>query len=313
LPDLVGRLAARRRLWGCSAESLRAVRDPFRVARSLARRGAAMPRMREASDAPPADGSWLVKRRRSSGGFGVAVWRGSPATLRPDDAYFQQRLAGPSFSTVFVADGNTARFRGATRQYVGRFGAAPFHYCGSLGPLALSRERRAEWERIGAALAAAFGLVGVFGVDAVRHRGRLHVVDVNPRWPASAEVLEKATEGASIMGEHAAACREGRLPCELGPRRGVVGKAILFADRPFIADDRLTRQLVVEAIASAPTAADVPAAGTAIGAGEPICTRFVYGSSEGETARLLFAQAASFARRLSPDQLASALINESEK
>src|SRR5207249_9264748 len=86
-----------------------------------------------------------------------------------------------------------AAFLEVTRQLVGEpwLHAAPFHYCGSIGPLPLSESLWRKFWRIGTVLAKAFRLRGLFGVDCVLRDGIPWPVEVNPRYPASVEVLEE--------------------------------------------------------------------------------------------------------------------------
>src|SRR5262249_42511405 len=132
-------------------------------------------------------------------------------------------------------DGKRALLLGVTRQLIGEawFGASGFQYCGSVGPLPLGEQSRLAFERLGNALAAGFGLRGLFGVDAVLRDGVPFPVEVDPRCTASVEVLEHGLAVQSLA-LHAAACGlAGPLTPDPSPRRGegrtIVGKAILFA------------------------------------------------------------------------------------
>ena len=71
---------------------------------------------------------------------------------------------------------------------------------------------------------SALELRGVFGVDFILHDGSPCVVEVNPRYPASVEVLEHATGKAVFCPQTDAA----------GPP-GLIGKAIyLRAASPLV-------------------------------------------------------------------------------
>jgi len=77
--------------------------------------------------------------------------------------------------------------------------------------------RRAPWA---AAVCEEFSLVGVNGIDFVATRGIPYAIEVNPRWCASMELVERAF-GLSVFGAHAAACRDGVLAgFRLGGRDG---------------------------------------------------------------------------------------------
>ncbi len=70
--------------------------------------------------------------------------------------------------------------------------AAPFHYCGSVGPVDCSPGLQEMLERLGNTLTASCQLRGIFGVNGVLRDGAFWPVEVNPRYTASVEVLEYA-------------------------------------------------------------------------------------------------------------------------
>jgi predicted ATP-grasp superfamily ATP-dependent carboligase len=267
-PRIVAQLARLRPLWGNGPNVLRAVRNPLRLAEVLA--GYGLPVTINLADVPR-DGSWLAKPLRGCGGKGI-----HPVTLttRPRRGwYYQQFQAGESISAGFLADGaQGCRLLGATRQLVGEawLHTRAFAYCGSIGPLALTREETEALTDIGRRLQAAFGLVGYFGVDAIRSpNGQIRVVEVNPRYTASIEVLEYAAGGSARQNDSAQ----------------MIGKAIVFADRPagFPEDGPWQRDLASGLAADQlPDYADIPLPGTPIEPGQPILTLFVRGDSEAE-------------------------------
>jgi predicted ATP-grasp superfamily ATP-dependent carboligase len=139
-----------------------------------------------------------------------------------------------------------------------------------------------DWEGLGQRLAQAFGLVGLFGVDAIWAEGILWPLEVNPRWPASIEVLERAM-GFSAAEVHVATCEQGQLPAAspAGPRHDgrLSGKAILFADRDLVISPELPRCISPRVLVERPSIADVPPAGAAIRSGWPIMTVFAEAGS----------------------------------
>ncbi len=243
-PATVDGIAAERRLLGNPGEVLRAVRDPYRVTAALERHGLDVPRCEPLGAAPAADGTWLLKRRASSGGAGVRPWNGMiPRSATPGDLYLQQRIAGRPCAAVFVAARGQAMLVGVSEQLIGAAwcGGRGFQYCGSLGPLRLSPATRDRFRRIGDCLASEFGLTGLVGVDAIVNRRGVWPLEVNPRYTASVEVLERVL-GIPAVRWHVEACLHGALPRESasrgqGPRW--CGKAILFARRPLQIDRRL--------------------------------------------------------------------------
>lgn len=276
-PGLVARLAAGRELLGNGPDVLARVREPLEVAAVLGAAGIPMPRTllpRAAREAEPGC-RWLRKRRKGGGGVGIAAWRPGTA-LRPDEI-LQEFVEGQPASAVFAGNGQRAVVLGVTRQIVGEraFGAKGFRYCGSLLPLTADPvELRAvvcSARRAAEALTAAFGLRGVCGIDFVVRERTIHVLEVNPRYTASMELVEWAY-GISIFEAHVNACRgvlpEFELLSPYGARRAV-GKAILSARRRTrLGDTRPWLRLRVR---------DIPRPGSELAAGAPICTLWARG------------------------------------
>ena len=292
-PTAVAKLTGHRRLLGNPPTVLSKIRNPFELTRVLRRRGVAAPGTRATPPtASSALGSWLLKPRRSGGGHGTRIWRqGEPV---PRTHYLQERIAGIPGSVVFAADGRRAVTLGLTRQLVGnaRLGAHGFRYCGSLygNPSSLFRQGEELLEAaraLVAGLTAEFGLLGLNGMDFVARGGVPYPIEVNPRYSASMELIERA-HGLSMFGALVRAC-EGILPPALPPTAEVEGKAIVFARRDVTLGD--TRRWIDHG-----SFADVPHPGERIQRGHPICTVFAKGSDPESCHRLLMRRAASVYR-----------------
>jgi predicted ATP-grasp superfamily ATP-dependent carboligase len=272
-PDLVARLAAGRTLLGCAPETLERVRDPAVLGASLRAAGFAHPETHAAADAPArADRTrrWLRKPVRGGGGRGVHAWRGG--RLRAADLV-QERVTGRVCSAAAVADGAAAVLLGVSEQLVGRraFGTRGFTWCGNVVPPRLRGAERGalavELRDVCSHVAAAFGLRGLFGVDAVWDGGRAWVIEVNPRPTASLETIA-AVHGVRPFTAHVEACA-GRLPgaapvASLADPARAAGKAVLYAPAALRVPD--TRGWVEAGIR------DVPHPDETIGAGHPVCT-----------------------------------------
>ncbi|NIL96756.1 MAG: ATP-grasp domain-containing protein, partial [Planctomycetales bacterium] len=274
-PEIVQQLQSERELLGNGPAAIRRVRDPFQLAAVLQAAGYPPPPITISGRRLPRDGSWLSKNRRGSGGGHVRPWYGKTASS--PDAYFQRRQEGMPCSALFVAAGGRAVLLGATRQLIGSpwNASAGFTYAGSVGPLPLAEPQRTAWNQIGHVLATQFQLSGLFGVDAILQDQTLWPLEVNPRYTASVEVLERAL-GWHAIRLHVDACRQSRLPAPPEtdpPDRPLCGKAILYArcdlaiGSPFCQlAQGLNRNRVW------PQLADIPPLGTRIRCRSPICT-----------------------------------------
>lgn len=293
-PAAVARLNHGRRLLGNPPAVLLRVRNPIELMRLLRSNGLAVPDTRAS---PPLRSrgriAWLLKPRRSGGGHGIRQWRdGQPV---PRSRYLQERIVGIPGSIVFAADGRSAVTLGLSRQLVGdaRLGVSGFRYCGSLlatpaAPLFSNQEELVERAAaVAAAVTREFGLVGLNGVDFIATNGVPYPVEVNPRYSASMELVERAA-GLSLFEAHAGACNAVLpLPPALGDRAH--GKAIVFARH----DVRLGN---TESWVGQAWLADVPHSGEKIRRGSPICTVFAEARSGEACQRLLLQRAADIYR-----------------
>ena len=268
-PDVVAAIAAERPLWGCSAETLRRVREPEFFAAACARVGLPCPSMRPALSTEDKTVDWLRKKTHSCGGLNV-----EPATDRAarEGWYFQRRIIGESASAAFVSAGERAVLLGVTGQLIGSAFHAPrpFQYAGSYAPFDLAPEALAAIRTLGRELTRSCGLVGLWGLDFIIAAGCLLPLEVNPRYCASFEILE-ARHRRSFVALHAAAFTQGALPEEVGTdaSEGFSGKGIVYATQPTSAADVTWGEDV----------ADLPADGTSFQPGDPVVTVFARGNS----------------------------------
>jgi uncharacterized protein len=303
-PDLVDRVARHRPLWGNAGSALRAARDPQAVADALQRAGLPCPGVRLDPRGLPRDGRWLVKPLASSSGRGIAPL--GPGSTRPAlPSYYQERIDGIPLAALALGHHVGARLLGVTWQWLGRPGA-PFAYRGSIGPWPLSGGEQKRIAHLGTALASAFGILGLFGIDLILKDGEPWPVEINPRYTASVEVLELVLM-RPLLADHGQVFDPTlRLPL-LGTRTGraqlpgVVGKAILFAER--------TCTLPIPARSSyrrrdwfaVPRLADVPQIGERFEAGQPVLTVFARAVSLEACRERLERKLAAWNDRLRPE------------
>jgi predicted ATP-grasp superfamily ATP-dependent carboligase len=304
-PDAVRALArGRRELWGNRPAVLARVRDPRLLARVVAAAGLPGPLVRLTRPRHAARGAlgttWLLKPLRSGGGEAIRPWRRTEPV--PRGSYLQQRIGGVAGSIVFVADGRRAVPLGVSRILAGEraFGADGFRYCGNIlgaagdGQFPSDGALVARATRLARAVTAAFGLVGVNGIDFVAQRGLPYAIEVNPRYTAAMELVERAY-GLSIFDIHVRACA-GALPVfdfAAARRRaqGAVGKAIVYARRPFELGDA-TAWLEDEDVR------DISPPGTRFAPRDPISTVFAHGADAARCHAALVRRAAALYRQL---------------
>lgn len=276
-PRLVHEMSEVASLWGNDAAVLAKARDPLHVAELLARAGLPHP---ATTVQQPRAGRWLAKPRRSAGGRGI---RFEDGTISASGVYWQEYIEGLSCSALYLGERTSAWLLGATRQLVGEswLNARPFHYCGSIGPLPLERGIEDQLKVIGQILAQGCGLVGLFGVDFVLRDGVPYIVEINPRYTASVEVLEYATGESLLARQRRVFDSSCELSAETEVRQRVVGKAILFANRegrfPASGPWQVAEQPDPRS-GQLPGFADIPEPGETLAPGKPVFTLFTAGS-----------------------------------
>jgi predicted ATP-grasp superfamily ATP-dependent carboligase len=278
-PELIDALSEHGSLWGNSSRALRQVRDPIRLSATLAAEGLATPRVADRPDHVPTDGSWLAKPLASAGGRGIHPYHGGPTHGR---CYWQERILGEPHSAVYLGLDGNCRLLGATRQLLGEPAchASRFAYCGSIGPIEPTPAVADQMLRIGNVLARRCYLRGLFGVDLVLDGQTVWTIEVNPRYPASLEILERSV-GLCAFAMHASAFRSQSAPAtetrmsepDAPARQVVMGKSILFApQRSRIHPDAPCYRPAGESPADA--FADIPHPGARFEPGDPILTLF---------------------------------------
>ncbi len=301
-PDLVDELARIKPLWGnagdrCDGSAARPTCGKFCLSR-----GSAFPKRAVSAAGLPLDGSWLCKTHRGSSGSGVWALDGPAALGRAveEGAEFQRRLdrgAGKPAAVVYLFGQREAWTLGATEQIIGNslMGAGPFQYAGSIGPLTISHEISEQLDTLRDLLAERFGLRGVVGVDLWIDDQRAWVLEVNPRYTASVELLERAS-GVSALS----ILRGGAGPAlrSAQPSPETFGKLILFAQQEVTITPAFSGWALAQAVEEPwPAVADVPAAGEVIPSGAPVVTLFATGP-EGSVESLFAERVAQVERRL---------------
>jgi predicted ATP-grasp superfamily ATP-dependent carboligase len=288
-PSAVGRLAKGRQLLGNSPATLLRVRNFADLAKVVRGAGGRVPRTLRPGETPSPGRKWLRKPMRGGGGNGVTEWTpGAP--LKPGELV-QERVDGVLASIAFAADGRRAQILGLSQGLFGdpAFGARGYRYCGSIHPFSADAALLAHLDDIAQATTRAFGLLGVNGIDFILRDGEAFVLELNPRYSASMELIERRGR-LNIFETHAAACRGALGSPELSPPE-VVGKGVLWARRSIVVGNTqgwLARDDV----------RDLPFPGDRIRRGHPICTVFARGPDKQTCYGRLVVAAAGVEREL---------------
>jgi uncharacterized protein len=318
-PELVDQMAWIAPLLGNSGDVLQLVRSPWELADALRRADFLFPETRSSFDGLPVDGSWLRKTYSGASGSGVRSLGPAVKNAELDDdgsaiassAVYQQRVPGVPCAAVYVARNGTAAPIGITRQLIGEawLNSHGFQYAGSIGPYSISEATQKTLVRLGDWLALQFDLVGLFGVDFMLDGDDVWTLEVNPRYTASVEIVERYS-GVRAIGAHVEICGGAvrvekdflpwayhkwwsARPAANGDPGSSHGKAILFARQRLTISERFAEFTLFEAIREPwPTLADVSPAGTVVEKGRPVLTIFAEGANVDEVTAKLRARSA---------------------
>jgi predicted ATP-grasp superfamily ATP-dependent carboligase len=255
-----------------------------------------VPQVRRWNETRPGDGRWLRKPLAGAAGQGIAF--ADEAAPRRSSRYFlQEFIDGTPMSAVLARARGATQLLGVTEQLIGEawLHAPPFRYSGNIGPMPIAAALRHELTQIGTAIADRCALRGLFGIDFILRDGRPWVVEVNPRYTASIEVLELAT-GLRALAHHrvafAAGVEAAAIRCSADR---MIAKGILYASERIV---MTPYKLIAEGrrlicawngrdFEVGTHLADLPAPGEVIETGWPVVTVLAAGASRESALREL--------------------------
>jgi predicted ATP-grasp superfamily ATP-dependent carboligase len=246
-PELVAKLVSESgcRLYGNPPPVLQQVRNPVALSQNLRQAGFHAPETRRPEGAQFGRGRrWLIKPVKSGGGRRVAP--ASQDESAREGSICQEYISGKPCSFTFVADGSHCLVLGITEQLIAAKSSTgrEFGYAGNLFPLTTGETRKLYETAVGIAgwLTAKYGLRGLNGVDFILRGKDCWVIEVNPRYSASMELLERAY-GFPVIRLHLLACSGDwqevksiveRLPVELtlSQPECIWGKKVIYTRMP---------------------------------------------------------------------------------
>ena len=255
-PQLLARMGERWRLLGNDPQTVRTVKDPHSFAALC--RECDIPHPDTVPSPPLAPDGWLTKRRGGAGGSHIAS--ATAQDLPNEKFYFQRTTPGVPVSALFLAGGGRTITLGFSTQWASPTARRKFRYGGAMRPAALASEMSDALAAAVHRLVQAIPLVGLNSADFLVDGDEFRLLEINPRPGATLDVFEPAAE--SLFALHVAAC-EGDMRNAPPAFDGACAAAIVYAERDIAA---------VPATQWPDWTADRPHPGTAIKAGEPLCT-----------------------------------------
>jgi predicted ATP-grasp superfamily ATP-dependent carboligase len=256
LPDLVEAIGYQRTILGNPARLFRVLKEPrscFELLDALA-----IPYPEICWEYPKDPASWLLKTGCSEGGKGVR----SPAHDQAASGdYYQRRLAGSTYSILFLANGDALRIIGFNTLQTIAVGKTPFLFAGAMNFTNLGADVLRLVGSFALKIVRKTGLVGLNSMDFMfdPHKGPL-VLEINPR-PSATMALYDRDAPFGLLRAHMEAVR-GHL--------GEVTAPLQF--RAFHAVLARRTLAIPQAISWPSWCHDRPCMGSTVMVGSPFCT-----------------------------------------
>ena len=246
---------------------------------------------------------WLIKSTHGAGGMGIAEWNPHDTSfhiesvLQNPNLYIQQYRRGEPLGVTMLSSeygsvvvGVASSLGRSTQPFMPKY-----TYRGSIGPVSLHADQLARLQQFAATVASDTGFVGLWQADFLLDDRELTLLEINPRWSASMEILD-AMYDVRLVALHCACCTRSITIDEwkevakkfssqlLMPCKRSMGKIVMYAKETLLVDNRQSDswwmdRWQADSDSSGFRYADIPRAGTKIEAGQPIMTCIATGSS----------------------------------
>jgi predicted ATP-grasp superfamily ATP-dependent carboligase len=260
-PEMIDAISRIFSLAGNNAKTIRLVKDPDSLSRLCCDLKIPHPNIR--FDSPEHPQEWLTKLAGGAGGSHVKPANG---TASSHEYYFQRFISGKNLSALFLADRDKAHIVGFSRQWSSPSETTPFRYGGAVRLRRYDRDKAARIEDWLTGLTRRTGLAGLCSADFIDGDSGLHLIEINPRPGATLDIFD--SEETPLLREHLRAV----MGCNISKPayRGSVASAIAYTAKAISAFPKIDWPALT---------ADHQMSGTALEAGDPVCTVFATADS----------------------------------
>ena len=202
----------------------------------------------------------LIKEYSSAGGVGVMEDRGGELLA---GQYRQKKIDGLSVGAAFLS----TRLMGITNHInrVGEFGQSGYMYGGLVYPADIENIHERAIKNFGKRAGEESGLTGWWGADFILNGQGAYLLEINPRFTASAELIAQAHD-IDLVGTQTSAINGGTVDVEQKPPPRYHATAVCYAKADCVFNDALKWFEL--------GARDIPHDGKAIKKGEPVISLY---------------------------------------
>lgn len=213
---------------------------------------------------------WLYKQGGGAGGTHIRKALPLPGIAPQQGHYFQREISGTPVSLLFAANGSQAREIGFNLLWMSPVAGMPYRYGGAASHARLPREAEQQLMQIAQQITNAVGLRGINSLDAVVEDGEVYVLEVNPRLSATFDLYQpEQASGANLFSLHLQASA-GDI--DHWPELSSQAKSHHVAYAPYALK-------LPSAFAWPEWVGDIPAPGSVIATGHPVCTVLAEGKT----------------------------------
>jgi len=205
-PDLVEELARYHRVLGPTAEQIKCFRDIEVLSDSISQSGQSdvlsFPETVTSLSDVGSEFGWLSKSRSGCGGFHIERMSELGASaVAPNKVYFQREILGQSIGTVFSCEQSKVHLLGVTAALTSEVHESlvgpqpvlpPMAYRGSYGVIEISNLLRIAMCSWAHSITRKLHYTGIMQADWIVDENKAWLLEINPRWTASMEVIEWA-------------------------------------------------------------------------------------------------------------------------
>ena len=248
-------------------------------------------------------GKWLIKSSQAGGGIGITDWNSDDTVFSPESIiqnpqlYVQQYRRGEPIGVTMLSSeygsvvvGAASSFGRSTQAFMPKY-----TYRGSIGAFTLQEDQLTRLQRFAAMVTHETGFLGLWQVDFLLDKSELILLEINPRWSASMEILDTIYDVRLVA--HHCECSTQSITFErwqevtkkfsllpLLPCGRFMGKIVMYAKETLFVDNQQSDswwldRWKADSFSANLQYADIPCAGTKIDAGQPVLTCIATGSS----------------------------------
>ena len=282
-PDIWKKMENSRFLIGNSAQTIENVRNLKNLVNFCKNKAIKVPNFVESKKAnhDKLQCPLILKPKSTGGGVNIKLF-GNESTLESFlketppgfDYIIQEFIEGKDLSATISCNGKEATVLTVTEQILGdeSLGAdSRFIYCGNYVSFPVNSTILKEIQRIANEITLEFNLRGINGLDFILKDNEVYLIEVNPRFPGTMELIELMSD-KNLFLEHVKGAFFGEISNEIVIKNKIGVKFIIYAKNDVVVGD----------LKSIDGVQDITKKNKLVKKGDPICSFLYVGNDKDE-------------------------------